>query len=150
MLGRWDIVLCARFTSFHTHDTLLTGSVCFFILLYSCPFHARVLGENTRAWVSFIIVILNGTCFFPTLQLHVHNVYLERKSWNTCALVNYTSKLNQTLSYLIVAVPLPKCFVEHCFMSSTFSTAILNSTLRREIVLVWAEDSPHRHWTMII
>ena len=28
---------------------------------------------------SVTIAILIGTCFFPTFQLQVHNVYLERK-----------------------------------------------------------------------
>ena len=30
----------------------------------------------------------NGTCCFPTVQLQVHNEYSERKTRNSCALVN--------------------------------------------------------------
>ena len=51
-------------------------------LLFPC---ARVW-EIIRAWVP--IAILNGTCFFPTVQLQVQNVYLERKTRNSCAPVN--------------------------------------------------------------
>ena len=32
---------------------------------------------------SFPIAVLNGTCFFPTVQLQVHTVYSEWKSRNT-------------------------------------------------------------------
>ena len=64
----------ARITSFHTHASL-TFFVCFFILFHSCCSHARVF-EKTHAHASssFPMARLNGTCFFPTVQLQVHNV----------------------------------------------------------------------------
>ena len=46
------------------------------------------LGKNSSMSSLFPIAILNGTCFFPTVQRQVHNVYSERKNINTCALVN--------------------------------------------------------------
>ena len=36
----------ARFTSFHTHNSLLTFFVCFFILFHSCCSHARLFGKK--------------------------------------------------------------------------------------------------------
>ena len=36
----------ARFASFHTHASLLTFFVCFFILFRSCCSHARVFGKT--------------------------------------------------------------------------------------------------------
>ena len=36
----------ARFTSFHTHASLLTFFVCFFVLFHSCYSHARVFGKT--------------------------------------------------------------------------------------------------------
>ena len=39
---------------------------------------------------------------FLTVQLQVHNVYSERKSRNTFALLNHTSILNSTRDYNIV------------------------------------------------
>ena len=46
------------------------------------------LRKNSCMSSSFPIVILNGTYFFQPVQLEVHNVYSERKSRNTCTLVN--------------------------------------------------------------
>ena len=39
------LIFCARFTSFHTHASLLTFFFCFFILFHSCCSHARVFGK---------------------------------------------------------------------------------------------------------
>ena len=36
------LLFCARFTSFHTHTSLLTFFVCFCILFHSCCSHAHV------------------------------------------------------------------------------------------------------------
>ena len=36
----------ARKTSFHTHASLLTVFVCFFILFHSCCSHTRVFGKT--------------------------------------------------------------------------------------------------------
>ena len=46
------------------------------------------LGKHSCMSSLFPIAILNGTCLFPTVQLQVHNVYSERKTRNSCALVN--------------------------------------------------------------
>ena len=47
MIGRRDFFFFhARFTSFHTHTSLLTFIICFFILFHSCCFHARVFGKT--------------------------------------------------------------------------------------------------------
>ena len=37
---------------------------------------------------SFATAIPNDTCFFPTVLLQVHNVYSDRKTENSSALVN--------------------------------------------------------------
>ena len=39
------LFFCARFISFHSHGSLLTVFVCFFILFNSCSSHARVFGR---------------------------------------------------------------------------------------------------------
>ena len=36
----------ARFTSFHTHASLLTFLFCFFVLFHSCCSHAQVFGKT--------------------------------------------------------------------------------------------------------
>ena len=75
---------------------------CFF--LYSClsSYHLRLFlylisfllfpcvsdWDNSCMSTQFHIAILNGTCFFSTVQLQVYNVYSERKTRNSCALVN--------------------------------------------------------------
>ena len=46
MIGRRDLFFCAQFASFHTHASLLTFFVCFFILFRSCCSHASVFGET--------------------------------------------------------------------------------------------------------
>ena len=60
-------------------------SLSYFIL---CCSHARCLGKHSCMSSPFPIVILNSTCFFPTVQLQVNNVYSEQKTRNSCALVN--------------------------------------------------------------
>ena len=67
--------------------SLLTFFVCFFILFRSCCSHAQVFGKtlvhefpNSYSYTEWYLV-------FPTVQLHVHNVYSERKSGSTLALV---------------------------------------------------------------
>ena len=37
---------------------------------------------------TFPTAILNGACFFPMVQLQVHNAYSERKTKNSQTLVN--------------------------------------------------------------
>ena len=65
------------FTSFHTHVSL-RAYFCLSHFILSVPMH-ECLGK--RSWMSstFPIAILNGTCFFSTDQLQVHNAYSERK-----------------------------------------------------------------------
>ena len=46
------------------------------------------LGKHLCMSSPFPITILNSTCFFSIVQLQVHNVYLEQKDRNSCALVN--------------------------------------------------------------
>ena len=57
--------------------------------------------ENTRATCMsspFPIVILNGTCFFPTVQLQVYNENPVRFTKNTDSVVNLNTKLNYICS----------------------------------------------------
>ena len=84
-----------RFTSFRTHASLLTF-FCLFVLFHSC-FHARVFGKTLVHEFHISIAILNCTCCFPTVRLHVRNVYSERKSRNTCT--NKPEPLNYISSY---------------------------------------------------
>ena len=46
-------------------------------LLFPC---ASVWGKHSCMSSPFPIAILNGTCFFPTVQLQVHNVKSQRKN----------------------------------------------------------------------
>ena len=82
------ILFHAHFTSLHTHSYFLTLFFCFFVLFHSCCSHARVSGKTLLH--EFHISYSNTECYIPFLTVHlqVHNVYSERKSINTCALVN--------------------------------------------------------------
>ena len=60
-------------------------SLSYFIL--AVPMR-ECLGKHSCTSSTFSIAILNGTCFFPIVQLQVHNVYSERKTRNSQALVN--------------------------------------------------------------
>ena len=64
-------------------------SLFYFILAIPMP---ECFGRHSCMSSTFPIAILNGTCIFSPLQLQVHNVYLERKSRNTYALVNFYPK----------------------------------------------------------
>ena len=69
---------------------LLSILTSFFLLFTSVSLSYLILGVHMRESLgkrscmssTFPLVILNGTCFFPALQLQVHNVYLERKTRN--------------------------------------------------------------------
>ena len=52
------------------------------VLMHNC------LGKHLCMSSPFPIAMLNGTCFFPIVQLQVHILYSDLKSRNTCALVN--------------------------------------------------------------
>ena len=75
----------AGFASFHTHVTLLTFFVCFFILFHSCCSHARVFGKTLvhefpisysptewyllffalwRQWIILNGALLNKSCYY--------------------------------------------------------------------------------------
>ena len=56
----------ARFAFFHTHASLLTSFVCFFILFHSCCSHAQVFGKTLVH--EFPIAILNATLFFRSVM----------------------------------------------------------------------------------
>ena len=57
--------------------TSLSVSLSFFIL--AIPMH-ECSGKHLCMSFPFPIAILNGTCFFPTVQLQVQNVYLGVKN----------------------------------------------------------------------
>ena len=59
------------------------------------------LGKHSCMSSPFPTAILNGTCFFLTVQLQVLNVYSERKTRNNCAVVNHAFKLNITSFHII-------------------------------------------------
>ena len=58
----------ARFTSFHTHASLLTFFVCLSLISFLL-FPCASVWDNSLAWVLHFlyIAILNGTCFFHFL-----------------------------------------------------------------------------------
>ena len=63
----------------------LSVSLSYFIL--AVPMR-KCFGKHSCMSSSFPIVILNDTCYFPIVQLQAHIVYSERKTRNSCALVN--------------------------------------------------------------
>ena len=72
-----------RFTSFHTHGSLLTFFVWFFVLFHSCCPMRECLRKHSCMSSTFPIAILNGTCFFLEVHLEVHNVNSERENKNS-------------------------------------------------------------------
>ena len=69
MIGRRDIFFRARFALFHTHASLLTSFVCFFILFHSCCSNAQVFGKTlVHEFPVSYIAILNGTFFFRSVK----------------------------------------------------------------------------------
>ena len=71
-LGRRDFFFPVRFTSFHAHASLLTFFIYFFVSLHCCSDARMFKKPLVHMRSTFPIAILNGTCFFPTVQLHVH------------------------------------------------------------------------------
>ena len=57
------------------------------IFIFAVPMRECLVKPSCMS-STFLIATLNGTCFFPTVQLLVHNVYSERKTRNTNAFVN--------------------------------------------------------------
>ena len=93
-LGRLDFFFFrGRFTSFHTHASLLT-LFCFFILFHSCCSHARVFRKTLLH--EFPIYYRHTEWYFLFFRQCSYKriLYSERKSRNTCALVNLYVKLN--------------------------------------------------------
>ena len=80
----WIFFFRACFASFYTHALLPSSSVSLshFVLAVHV---LKCLGKHSCMSSPFPIAILNGTCFFPTMQLQVHNVYSERKTINSCS-----------------------------------------------------------------
>ena len=89
-LGRRDFFFLSCQLYFFPYSLLSSYllQLLFLISFLLVPFAS--VRENTRACrgSSFPIAMLNGTCFFLTVQLQVHNMCSDRKSINTCALVN--------------------------------------------------------------
>ena len=82
VIGPRDFIFFrAHFNSFHIHASLLTFFVCFSLshFILAVPMRERLVKHSCMS-SSFPIAMLNGACFFPTVQLQVHNVYSERKT----------------------------------------------------------------------
>ena len=58
---------------------LSSSSVTLSYFILAVPMR-ECLGKHWCMSSSIPIAILNGTCFFPTVQLQVHNEYSERKT----------------------------------------------------------------------
>ena len=69
----------------------LSVSLSYFIL--AVPM-SKCLGKHSFMSSPFPIAILNIPCFFPTVQLQVHNEKPVRYGRNTVVLVNLNTKLN--------------------------------------------------------
>ena len=72
----------SHFASFHTHASLLTFFVCFFILFHSCCSHARVFGKTLAHK-------------FPLSYSHTEWYLLFSKGEIVLALAEYTYRLNK-------------------------------------------------------
>ena len=57
----------------------------YFIIAFSIR---EYFGKHSFMSLIFSVAILNDTCFFPTVQLQVHNVYSVQKPRNSQVLVN--------------------------------------------------------------
>ena len=86
MIGRQDIFFFvpALLLSILTPDFLPSSSVSLSYFVLAVPMR-ECLGKHSCMSSPFPIAILNGTCFFPTVQLQVHNVHSERKNGNSCS-----------------------------------------------------------------
>ena len=79
---------------FFPYSRLFSYLLCLFLYLISLSYFVLAVplreGLEKHSWMSSScpVAILSGTCFFPTVQLQVHNVYSERKTRNSCAVVN--------------------------------------------------------------
>ena len=82
MIGRRDLKFFRACSA-----SFYTSFVSLFYFVLAVPM-LECLGKHSCLSSPFPIAILNGTCFFPIVQLQVHNVYSERKTRNSCALVN--------------------------------------------------------------
>ena len=80
--------LCAHFSSFHAHASLLTFFVCFFILFLSCCSHAQVFGKTLVHEFPISYRETEWYLLFLTVQLQELNVHSELKTRNSCALAN--------------------------------------------------------------
>ena len=80
MIGRWDFFFFvpALLLSILTPLSLPSSSVSLSYFILAVPFR-KCLGKHSCMSSKFDIAVLNGTCFFPTVQLQVHDVYSEHK-----------------------------------------------------------------------
>ena len=57
------LFVSSRFTFFHSHDSLLTLSVCFLVFTFAFPMR-ECLGKHSCMSSYFLIATLNGACSF--------------------------------------------------------------------------------------
>ena len=112
MIGRRDFFFRACmpcfFLYFSTHASLLAFfvvSLSYFVL--AVPMR-ECLGKHSCMSSPFPIAIQNGTCFFPTVQLQVHNVYSQKKTRNSCKPMPLTP-----LTSRFFCTVLPRAGVKH-------------------------------------
>ena len=60
---------------------LPSSSVSLFYFILTVPMQ-ECLGNRSCMSSAFPVAILNGSCFFPTVQLQIQNIYSARKSRN--------------------------------------------------------------------
>ena len=90
MIGRQDFFFFfvpALLFSILTPLFLPSSSVSLSYFVLALPMRECLRNHSCMSSI-FPIAILNSTCFFPTVQLQVHNVYSERKTKNSYVLVN--------------------------------------------------------------
>ena len=87
---------CARFTSIHTHSSLLAFIFCYFVLLHSCCSHAGVFGKTH---VRKFPISCSHTewyfAFFRQCNYSAYCIFGEKNSKYLCSINHtYTWKLN--------------------------------------------------------
>ena len=81
------VFVSALLLSILTRLFVPSSSVSFSYFVLAIPMR-ECFGKYSCMSSPFPMAILNGTCFFPTVQIQVHNVYSERNTGNSYALVN--------------------------------------------------------------
>ena len=77
-LGLWDFIFSCPLYCFPC--SCISSYLLFLSYFIRAVPIRKCLGKHSCMSSSFLIVILNLTCFFLTLQLEVHIVYSERKN----------------------------------------------------------------------